>query len=234
MRDYLKKGIEIIGAERIDEAKIDNLMKYLKLLTEYNAHTNLTAIRDEKEMLEKHFIDSLLLQNYIQKEDKNAMDIGTGAGFPGMVLAICNPHIKFTLMDSVGKKTKFLEYVKEQLNLENVEVINMRAEEFINDENRESYDLGLCRGVSQLPTILEYMIPFLKTQGRFLIQKSPDTGEEAKASNALEILNSTIEAEYNLNLPYCKDGRKVIIVRKIGITDKKYPRKTGIPLKRPL
>ncbi|MGL4981032.1 MAG: 16S rRNA (guanine(527)-N(7))-methyltransferase RsmG [Fusobacteriaceae bacterium] len=234
MREYLKKGIEIIGVKRIDESKIENLMRYLKLLIEYNTHTNLTAIRDEKDMLEKHFIDSLLLQNYIQKDDKTAMDIGTGAGFPGMVLAICNPDIKFTLMDSVGKKTKFLEYVKEQLQLENVQVVNMRAEEFINDENRESYDLGLCRGVSQLPTILEYMIPFLKVEGRFIIQKSPDTGEEAKASNALQILSSAIESEYNLNLPYCNDGRKVIVVRKKSVTYKKYPRKIGIPLKRPL
>lgn len=234
MREYLKKGIEIIGAERIDDVKIDNLMEYLRLLIEYNSHTNLTAIRDEKEMIEKHFIDSLLLQNYILEKDKSAMDIGTGAGFPGMVLAICNPDVKFTLMDSVGKKTKFLEYVKEQLKLQNVQVVNMRAEEFINDENRESYDLGLCRGVSQLPTILEYMIPFLKVEGRFLIQKSPDTGEESKSANALKILKSTIEVEYNLNLPYCKDGRKVIVVRKNGVTEKKYPRKIGIPLKRPL
>lgn len=234
MREYLKKGIEIIGAKRIDDSKIDNLLEYLRLLIEYNAHTNLTAIRDEKEMVEKHFIDSLLLQNSIEENDKTAMDIGTGAGFPGMVLAICNPEVNFTLMDSVGKKTKFLEHVKEQLKLENVQVVNMRAEEFINDENRESYDLGLCRGVSQLPTILEYMIPFLKVEGKFIIQKSPETGEEEKSANALKVLDSTIESEYNLNLPYCKDGRKIIIVRKNGITDKKYPRKIGIPLKRPL
>lgn len=234
MREYLEKGIEIIGAKGITEKSIDNLMRYLKLLVEYNSHTNLTAIRDEKGIIEKHFLDSLLLQNYLRVDSGEALDIGTGAGFPGMVLAICNPHINFTLMDSVGKKTKFLEIVKEELGLLNVTVINKRAEEFITEENRESFDIGLCRGVSELPTILEYMIPFLKVNGKFIIQKSLGTGEEEKAENALRVLKSKIVEEYLHELPYCKDGRKIIIVKKDEATDRKYPRKTGLPLKRPL
>lgn len=234
MRDFLIEGIKRIGIEFTDE-KINRLLEYLKLLIEYNSHTNLTAIREENGILEKHFIDSLLLQRYIEKKEiKNAIDIGTGAGFPGMVLAIFNPDIEFTLMDSIGKKTKFLEEVKEKLNLKNVNVVTARAEEYITDNNRESYDLGVCRGVSKLNTILEYIIPFLKVGGTFLAQKMVDTGEEDEAKNALLILKSEIEKIELANLPYCQDLREIIVIKKIESTDKKYPRRTGIPLKRPL
>ncbi|MGL4687130.1 MAG: 16S rRNA (guanine(527)-N(7))-methyltransferase RsmG [Fusobacteriaceae bacterium] len=233
MQNYLKEGIKKIDVVLTD-TQIELLIKYLTLLVEYNSHTNLTAIRDSKEILEKHFIDSLLVQKYINKNDKSAIDIGTGAGFPGMVLAICNPNIMFTLIDSVGKKTKFLQMIKEKLKLENVIIENVRAEEYINEENRESFSIGLCRGVSKLPTILEYMLPFIEVNGRFLVQKSEGTGEEESAQNALNLLNAKIIGEYNLELPFSKDKRKIIIVKKEKITDRKYPRKTGKPLKNPL
>ena len=233
MREFLLEGIKKLNIEYTDE-KINNLIKYLKLLTEYNAHTNLTALRDEKSIIEKHFLDSLLLQNLIKKEFKKAIDIGTGAGFPGMVLAIFNPNIEFTLMDSIGKKTKFLDLVKERLELHNVTVVTSRAEDYINDENRETYDLGLCRGVSKLGTILEYIIPFLKVSGEFLSQKMEGTGEEIEAENALNILKSEITETYNLQLPFSKYSRVVIRIKKTASNDKKYPRRAGIPLKRPL
>lgn len=233
MREFLLEGIKKLNIEYTDE-KINDLIKYLKLLTEYNAHTNLTALRDEKSIIEKHFLDSLLLQNLIKKEFKKAIDIGTGAGFPGMVLAIFNPNIEFTLMDSIGKKTKFLDLVKERLELHNVTVVTSRAEDYINDENRETYDLGLCRGVSKLGTILEYIIPFLKVSGEFLSQKMEGTREEIEAENALNILKSEITETYNLQLPFSKDSRVVIRIKKTASNDKKYPRRAGIPLKRPL
>lgn len=233
MREFLLEGIKKLNIEYTDK-KVDNLIKYLELLAEYNSHTNLTALRDEKSIIEKHFLDSLLLQNLIKRESKKAIDIGTGAGFPGMVLAIFNPEIEFTLMDSIGKKTKFLELVKENLRLENVNVVTSRAEDYITDENRETYDLGLCRGVSKLSTILEYIIPFLKVNGEFLSQKMEGTGEETEAENALNILQSKIVEIYNLQLPFSKDPRVVIRIEKIDFNDKKYPRRAGIPLKRPL
>lgn len=233
MREFLLEGIKKINIEYTDK-KVDNLIKYLELLIEYNSHTNLTALRDEKSIIEKHFLDSLLLQNLIKNRSKKAIDIGTGAGFPGMVLAIFNPDIEFTLMDSIGKKTKFLELVKEDLELNNVNVVTSRAEDYINDENRETYDLGLCRGVSKLGTILEYIIPFLKVNGEFLSQKMEGTGEEAEAENALNILKSKIIEIYNLQLPFSKDSRVVIKIEKTASNDKKYPRRAGIPLKRPL
>ncbi|BBA51951.1 16S rRNA (guanine(527)-N(7))-methyltransferase RsmG [uncultured Fusobacterium sp.] len=233
MREFLLEGIKKLNIEYTDK-KVDNLIKYLELLIEYNSHTNLTALRDEKSIVEKHFLDSLLLQNLIKKEFKKAIDIGTGAGFPGMVLAIFNPDIEFTLMDSIGKKTKFLELVKEELELNNVNVVTSRAEDYINDENRETYDLGLCRGVSKLGTILEYIIPFLKINGEFLSQKMEGTGEETEAENALNTLKSKIIEIYNLQLPFSKDSRVVIKIEKTASNDKKYPRRAGIPLKRPL
>lgn len=233
MREFLLEGIKKLNIEYTDK-KVDNLIKYLELLTEYNSHTNLTALRDEKSIIEKHFLDSLLLQNLIKHESKKAIDIGTGAGFPGMVLAIFNPEIEFTLMDSIGKKTKFLELVKENLRLENVNVVTSRAEDYITDENRETYDLGLCRGVSKLSTILEYIIPFLKVNGEFLSQKMEGTGEETEAENALNILQSKIVEIYNLQLPFSKDPRVVIRIEKTDFNDRKYPRRAGIPLKRPL
>lgn len=233
MRDFLISGLKEIGVE-YTEKKVDNLLKYLELLLEYNSHTNLTAMRDEKLIVEKHFLDSLLLQNLIKSDMKKAIDVGTGAGFPGMVLAIFNENINFTLMDSIGKKTKFLQMVKDELGLENVEVVTSRAEDFIDDNKRENYDLGLCRGVSKLSTILEYIIPFLRVGGVFLSQKMEGTGEEAEASNALKVLNSEIVEIFNLNLPFSKDPRVVIKIEKKAPTDKKYPRRAGIPLKRPL
>jgi len=233
MREFLLEGIKKLNIEYTNK-KVDDLVNYLGLLIEYNSHTNLTALRDEKSIIEKHFLDSLLLQNLIKNGSKKAVDIGTGAGFPGMVLAIFNPGIEFTLMDSIGKKTKFLELVKENLGLENVNVVTSRAEDYITDENRETYDLGLCRGVSKLSTILEYIVPFLKVNGEFLSQKMEGTGEEAEAESALNILQSKIIEIYNLQLPYSKDSRVIIKIEKTASNDKKYPRRAGIPLKRPL
>ena len=231
---FRSDGIEKLKLSYTDD-KLDNLIIYFQELLEYNKHTNLTAIRDEKDALEKHFLDSLLLQNILlEKNPKKVIDIGTGAGFPGMVLAIFNPDIEFTLMDSVRKKTKFLEIVKERLNLQNVQIVNSRAEDYINTENRESYDVGLCRGVNRLNVILEYIIPFLKVGGYLLAQKMENTGEEKEAETALSILNSELIKIDELELPNYKDKRLVVEIRKNGETDLKYPRRSGMALKKPL
>jgi len=232
LKDYFKEGLEKIKVS-YDEDKIEKSLKYLEILLDYNSHTNLTAIREEKAIIEKHFLDSLLLQNLLKEEDETLIDIGTGAGFPGMMLAIFNENKKFTLLDSVRKKTDFLELVKTELNLKNVEIINGRAEEIIKDR-REKYDVGLCRGVSNLSVILEYEIPFLKVNGRFLPQKMVETDEVKNSSNALKVLNSKILKEYEFKLPFSNEDRLVIEILKTKKTDEKYPRKTGIALKKPL
>lgn len=232
MKEYFETALKKINII-YDEEKINKSLKYLQLLQDYNSHTNITAIRNEKDIIEKHFIDSLLLQSLIKDEDKKIIDIGTGAGFPGMMLAIFNPDKEFTLLDSIQKKTKFLELVKEKLGLENVEVICGRAEEVI-ESRRETYDLGLCRGVSNLSVILEYEIPFIKVKGRFLPQKMVGTEEIFTAENALKLLFAKIEKQYKFNLPYSNEERLIVEIYKEKKTDMRYPRKTGIPLKKPL
>ena len=234
MREYLLNGVKKIGLEYTDK-KIDNLIKYFDYLVEYNKHTNLTAIRDLQDAMEKHFLDSLLLEKLLlEKKCKKAIDIGTGAGFPGMVLAIFNPDIQFVLMDSVGKKTTFLQLVKEMLSLDNVTVVNSRAEDYINEENRETFDVGLCRGVNKLNVILEYMIPFIKVDGVFLAQKMVGTEEEDQSENALKILGSKIVTVYKYELPNYKDERSVVEVLQESSTDKKYPREAGVELQHQL
>lgn len=232
MKNYFREGLKKIKLT-YDEDKLEKSLEFLKLLQEYNSHTNITAIRNEEAIIEKHFIDSLLLQSLLKDEDKRFIDIGTGAGFPGMMLAIFNPLKKITLVDSILKKTKFLELVAKSLNLRNVEVICGRAEELI-DGRRELYDIGLCRGVSNLSVILEYEIPFLKIGGRFLPQKLVGTEEVFTAENALKVLNSKILYTHEFNLPYSNEKRWIIEILKEKRTDIKYPRKTGLPLKKPL
>jgi 16S rRNA (guanine527-N7)-methyltransferase len=230
-KEYLLEGIGKIGLE-IDSYKIDKLIKYFYQMIEYNSHTNLTAIREEAEIIEKHFLDSLLLQKYIGQDARNAIDIGTGAGFPGMILAIMNPNISFLLLDSVNKKTRFLEEVKRDLTIHNVDIVTARAEDYI-IKNREKFSLGFCRGVSKLNIILEYMLPFLKTGGIFLPQKIDDS-EVLLSTNALNILKGKVKNIYNLELPFSHNKRVIIEIEKIGTTPIKYPRNAGIAIKKSL
>ena len=210
----------------------EKLKRYLELLMEKNKVMNLTAIREKDEIIDKHFYDSMLLNDLLTKEDKKIIDIGTGAGFPGLVLAILNPDKEFLLVDSVKKKIDFINNVIEDLKLKNVKTSTLRAEELI-EKNREKFDVGLCRGVAHLSIILEYEVPFLKFNGRFLAQKqSADEIEQAK--KALKVLKSEVKAIHKFNLPISKDERVVIEIQKKGITDKKYPRKVGVPKKKPL
>lgn len=214
--------------------KAEKYIKYLDMLCDKNSVVNLTAIRDKEEIIEKHFIDSLIVSKYIPLNAKTAIDIGTGAGFPGMALAILREDIEFTLLDSIDKKMEFLREVKKELNLENVTVVTGRAEDFIKEGYREYFDLGLCRGVAELRVILEYMIPFLKDKGVFLSQKFSAADEIKEAENAFKILNSEIKKIHNFTLPFSNDNRKIIEIIKNDITDIKYPRKAGTAKKRPL
>lgn len=210
----------------------EKLEIYLDMLMQTNKHTNLTAIRDRDAIIEKHFIDSMLLNDLLKKDDKFIIDIGTGAGFPGLVLAILNKDKNFLLVDSVKKKINFINTVIERLNLKNVKTSSERAEELIKN-NREKFDVGLCRGVAKLNIILEYEIPFLKVGGRFLAQKQDDT-EIEDSKTALKILKSEVLNIHRFKLPTSKDDRIVIEIQKKSKTDLKYPRKIGVPTKNPL
>lgn len=227
LEEYLK-----ISDIVLNEKQIENLIKYLDLLIETNKVMNLTAIREEESILEKHFIDSLLLTKIIREDEKNIIDIGTGAGFPGLVLSIVYPDKNFLLVDSVKKKISFINTVIEKIGLKNVKTSTERAEELIKD-NREKFDVALCRGVANLRIILEYLIPFLKVNGRFLPQKL-NINELEESKNALKTLNSEIINIYNFRLPISRDERIILeIVKKIK-TNKIYPRAVGIPSKKPL
>ena len=197
----------------VDEEKKEKMLGFLELLHEKNKVMNLTAIRDKKGMAEKHFIDSLFLAEIIKEEEQKIIDVGTGAGFPGLALAIYYPEKEFLLVDSVRKKIEFINEVIEKLKLENV--------------------TALCRGVANLRIILEYMIPFLKVNGRFLPQKL-NLNELEESGNALKKLNASVENIHKFHLPESGDERIILEIRKLKKTDGKYPRKTGIPAKKPL
>nr|WP_314011140.1 16S rRNA (guanine(527)-N(7))-methyltransferase RsmG [Pseudostreptobacillus hongkongensis] len=216
----------------ISEETLDNLSKYLKMLVEKNKVMNLTAIRDEEGIVEKHFIDSLLLTKLINNDEEHIIDLGTGAGFPGLVLAIYYPEKNFLLVDSVKKKVAFLDEVIQELNLKNIKTSTLRAEELIKN-NREKFDLALCRGVANLRIILEYLIPFIKIGGRFLPQKL-NLNELEESENALKLLSSEVKKIYKFNLPLSNDERIILEIIKNKKTNNIYPRMVGIPSKKPL
>ena len=230
-KKYFEELLTKSSIEVNDEAK-GKMLNFLELLYEKNQVMNLTAIRDKEGMLEKHFIDSLLLTKVIKDEEKLFIDVGTGAGFPGLVLAIFYPEKNFLLVDSVRKKIEFINEVIEKLGLKNVKTSFERAEELIKGK-RETFDVALCRGVANLRIILEYMIPFIKINGRFLPQKL-NLNEVEESGNALKLLGSTIEEIHKFNLPKCGDERIILEIVKNKKTHEKYPRKTGIPAKKPL
>ena len=217
---------------KVEDKKITQMLEFLELLYKKNQVMNLTAIRDKKGMMEKHFIDSLLLTKIINDDEKSFIDVGTGAGFPGLVLAIYYPEKKFLLVDSVRKKIEFINEVIKELNLQNVNTSFKRAEELIKDK-REIFDVALCRGVANLRIILEYMVPFIKVNGRFLPQKL-NLNEIEESKNALKVLNAKINRIFEFKLPESMDTRIILEILKLQKTNLKYPRKIGIPVKKPL
>lgn len=220
--------------EEITGNQAKDFYKYMLLLLEWNQKMNLTAITDEKEIMYKHFIDSISINKYI-KNANNIMDVGTGAGFPGIPLKLLNKDINFVLVDSLNKRISFLEEIKKELKLEKIELIHARVEDLAkNEEYREKIDIVVSRAVANLSTLLEYMLPFVKIGGMCICMKGPNIEEEIeKSKNALEVLGGKIENIEKLILPGNLE-RNIIIVKKVKKTLEKYPRKAGIPAKQPL
>ena len=226
-------------AEEIDiNLTVEQLWKfysYMELLIEWNEKINLTAIIEPEEIILKHFIDSLTIYKYIEKDNK-VVDVGTGAGFPGIPLKIANPELKITLVDSLNKRLIFLQDVINKLQLKNVEIIHARAEDFgQNKKFREKFDIATSRAVANLSTLSEYLIPLVKLNGKCICMKAGYADQEIdEAKKAINVLGGTIKEVENFMLPQSDIGRTVIIINKERNTPTKYPRKAGMPSKDPI
>ncbi len=210
---------------------------YYELLIEWNRVMNLTGITDYDEVNLKHFTDSLTISRIIDIAQINTLiDVGTGAGFPGIPIKIAFPHIKVYLLDSLNKRIKFLNEVIKKLGLKNIYAFHGRAEDFAKDRQyREKFDVCVSRAVANLSTLSEYCIPFVKTGGYFVSYKGGDSDEEVvRSENAITLLGGEIENTDRFFLPDTDMGRTLIKIRKRKSTPNKYPRKAGIPSKEPL
>ena len=218
----------------LSEKQIAQLNKYQERLKEKNLVMNLTSIVEKEEVFEKHFLDSLLFSFNEDLDSKECIDVGTGAGFPGLVLAICYPKLKMTLLEPLTKRCNFLQEVIDALGLTNVKVVNQRSEDFCK-ENKEKYDYAFARAVSKLNILLEIIMPLVKVNGYFVALKGKIYQEEIDQSKqALKELNSIVEKVKENTLPSENDVRGNVFVKKIGHISNKYPRNYGQIKKRPL
>lgn len=235
-KEYMKKQMELVSMD-ISDIQLEQFYDFYKILVEKNKVMNLTGITEEKEVIQKHFIDSIILMKYSFFENaKECMDVGTGAGFPGIPLAIMNPDKHFVLLDSLNKRIQFIEEVIKKLQLENVEAYHGRAEDFARDTNfREEFSICVSRAVANLSSLSEFCIPFVELGGKFVSYKSALVEEELKtAENAIGILGGKLEETINFTLPETDIGRSLVVINKISTTPDKYPRSAGKPIKKPL
>ena len=219
----------------IDNVSAEKFAVYMELLREWNEKINLTAITDEEGILVKHFFDSCSISEFVDNNSK-IIDVGTGAGFPGLPLKIVNDTLNLTLVDSLNKRINFLNEVKDKLGLKNVETVHGRAEDIgIDNKYREKYDFAVSRAVAELRILVEYLLPLVKVGGKVIAMKGPNIVEEVEnAKKAVKLLGGKIERIESFRLGNTDNERTVIIIKKIKNTESKYPRKAGIPRKNPL
>lgn len=219
----------------LDKNQIEKFYKYMDLLIEWNEKINLTAITNRKDIIVKHFIDSLTIQRYLS-DAVNIIDVGTGAGFPGIPIKIVNPNLKVVLVDSLNKRINFLQDVIKKLNLDNIEVIHARAEDLgQNKKYREAFDIVTSRAVANMSVLSEYLLPLARVNGKCICMKGSDIEEELENSKyAINLLGGKIEQVDKFELSNERIGRNIIIVKKLKNTPNSYPRKAGTPAKKPL
>ena len=220
----------------LSEKQFLQFEKYYELLTEWNSFMNLTAITEHEEVLKKHFLDSLSIVKAVKMEDiHTVMDIGTGAGFPGIPLKISYPHLKVVLLDSLGKRVKFLNHVINELGLEDISAIHGRAEDFARQaEYREQFDLCVSRAVANLSSLSGYCLPYTRKNCLFVSYKSGKVEEELEnAKRAISLLGGKVEYVSKFMLTDAGE-RALVVIRKEKHTPNKYPRKAGLPSREPL
>ncbi len=221
----------------LTEQQSEQLYEYYRLLVEWNSFMNLTGITEFSEVVQKHFVDSLSIVKVKNMNDvDNLIDVGTGAGFPGLPLKIVFPHLKVTLLDSLNKRIDFLNAVIEKTGLTGIETIHGRAEDFAKPGlKREIYDLCVSRAVANLATLSEYCLPYVKIGGEFIPYKSGEVADELQdAKSAVFLLGGKVESCENFDLPGSDIHRSLVRIKKVGGCPTKYPRKAGMPSKVPL
>ena len=235
-KSILKRGCEFFNIS-LNEMQEKQFHKYYEMMITWNQVMNLTAITDYDEVMQKHFVDSLALAQGLEVSSyKTLIDVGTGAGFPGIPLKIMYPQLEVVLLDSLNKRVKFLNAVVEELGLEKIRAIHGRAEDIARQKQyRESFDLCVSRAVANLSSLSEYCIPFIKEGGMFVSYKSGVVDEELeKAKKAIYLLGGEKKNVVKFILPDSDIERSLVIIEKAKGTPKKYPRKAGVPAKEPL
>lgn len=228
MKEFLKQIVEEMNIPVADD-RLDMLVRYKELLAEWNERMNLTAITEDREVAVKHFADSLSVLKVRDISGKSVIDVGTGAGFPGLVLKIAVPDIQLTLLDSLNKRIGFLQAVCDELGLKDVICIHSRAEEGgQNPDLREKFDICASRAVARLNVLAEYDLPFVKVGGEMLALKGPAADEEIEdAKPAVKRLGGSVEEVREVELPFSELKHRIVVIKKIANTPKKYPRNAG-------
>lgn len=236
MYNLLKEKMQRIHVI-LDDRQLQQFYRFYEMLVEWNKVMNLTGITQYDEIVDKHFVDSLsIVENFDLSGINKIIDVGTGAGFPGIPLKIVFPNIEMVLLDSLNKRIKFLDHVIEELNLTDIHTIHGRAEDYARQKDyREQFDLCVSRAVANLATLSEYCIPYVKIGGIFISYKSGNIDEEIlEAEKAVKILGGSIEDVFKFQLPQTDIKRSFVKIAKVKSTSGKYPRKSGTPSKEPI
>lgn len=236
MRELLIDGAKQLDIQ-LSEAQVEQFMKYKALLQEWNEKMNLTAITEDREVITKHFLDCMTINKALNmSEQKTVIDIGTGAGFPGLVIKIAFPHLKVTLVDALKKRLTFLETVITELGLTDIECVHSRAEDLgKNKQYREGFDICASRAVANLAVLSEYTLPFVKIEGYLIALKGQKLDEELEqGQKAIKILGGQLEEVVHTGVPFTDLNHKIAKIKKVKPTATKYPRRAGEPTKAPL
>lgn len=236
--DKMSAGADQLGI-KLSEYQLEQFYQYYELLIEWNKVMNLTAITELEDVIAKHFIDSLSLIRVVKElpdMEASVIDVGTGAGFPGIPLKIAFPNLKITLLDSLNKRIKFLNQVTESLGLTDIEAIHGRAEDYGRDiKYREQFDFCVSRAVANVATLSEYCLPFVKVGGRFIPYKLGKIDEELEAGKkAIGILSGEVESIERFQLIEAEADRALVVIKKTAKIGKRFPRKAGLPSKEPI